>query len=649
MGLSDQAKAIDIFGYTIGFNVKGSDKIKTFSGAVLSILFTGCCIALVVNSFISSLDKSNPVISQATFDKKPDDRIYINSQTPMAPVLIVRETSLNPDSITTTTVNMTEPLRRLHFELRWIKTFVNEAGIEEELVLGTGVQIMCSDLKVKPGAFYYPNKIEMSVKQREAVEKLGVCFEVPENYWYAQMNDSVNIGLDVAVYHCHQRDDCFTNEKGALDYTVGGFFPRVSPNIYSYENPVAYKYSIGSELSVTKGQSLSLFFNQLFEVENEHVLLDTKKSAAKYQSFASEIDKDKYNTLDASLTNPKLMKCGTDNWKAYDFASLGCVVRTGFYCDKELKSMNKLCSRFAGIFLGFDSAGQLAQKTVFVRKYAKVLDILGSLGGLLSLVHQIFGFLNILTIAFLNSDRVISMFFPIFKMKKLLKPDASKKLKQKAVEFIDDSLDVCNIIRDITCLRLLIDVLLDEPQKQLALVSSLQRFTAEADESKPVSEKAVQPMPDKEKGKPSDSKSADPEKTAAPSESKLLEQQIQSQVVALQQIRERSKRRDHSSDAQEQLKKRFDAVICGNMASIIFEAEAQSDQAKADHRIAPTRNGGIRSPSQISNRSQPGSAKGPNTISKGKEFGNEEENPLQDFELGEHKSLNQVQIKKPSE
>ncbi len=654
MGLTDKVKAVDLFGYTIGFNVKGSDKIKTSTGAILSLLFTGCCLALVINSFISSLDKSNPTISQATFDKKPEDRIYINAKSPIVPVLMAKERFSNGDIPTTfTTLNMTEPMRRFHFELRWIKSFVNNKGEQEEILLGTGLQIMCSDLKTKQGAFYYPKHIEMSSQQRDAIEKLGVCFELPENIWFAQINETENIGFDLAVQHCHQRDDCYTDEKGALLFTLEGLLPRVSPDIYSLEKITTYKYSVGSQLSFTMGQGLKVAFSQLFEVQDEHVLLDSKKISASYQSTASSLDKTKYSTVEASLDYQKLTKCGTGDWGPYDpslFSTPGCVSRTGFWCDKELKSINKLCYRFAGIFIGFDSSGQIAQKTVYVRKYEKVLDIFGSLGGQLSLVHQIFGFANLIAISLLNSDRVISMFFPIFKMKKLMKPEASKKLKQKAVEFIDDSLDVCNIIRDITCLRLLIDVLLDEPQKQLALVSSLQRFTNqnEASESSPVQGGQTKPA-DGRASEQTGPKTLDQPKAAPASDAKDLEQQIQSQVEALRQIRERSSRPGLSPDAQGQLKKSFDAVICADMASLVFESEAEQRDlhAQAEEKNQPVQTAIVRSSSLTGNKPQAGIAKGVNSDSNGRFFGNQEDKPLQDFELGEHKSSNQVNPNNP--
>ena len=487
MGLLDLVKSVDIFGHSFSFNFKGKDVMKTVGGTLISLVFMVVFIGSSYLSIAKFFDRTSPSIQSITTDKDLQDKFYINEANPIFPLFIVHEVD-NPAKPTVypqDRKNMTEPLRKFDFELLYMNssTTANDFG-------ATYPSIMCRDLKNKPGAFYYPQYIDMSDAERKQIEDFGVCFDAGTNLYMFNDGRWKN-SLLMRVRHCYQRDDCDLTDKPIPFYVFTSLKPKPILNMSNFERPISYKYD-GQRNPMTLGGNMDLYqvinvqrISQLFEVYNHALIFDGLTKAGEY-GLTEGSESGGSRSPAGQLSSPGYMKClGDPIYKPFDptkFNPASCQIKSNFYCDRDIKAWKGDCSIAMMLDFSFNLAIE-TKKTVYERQYASVFGILGEVGGLYSLFFEVFAYINALLIYLMEKNRIVSIFFPVLFAKKLDSKKRINELKKQGVEYIESCLDIHSLVQEISYLRLLIDIIFDPLQKDLVMLSSLQSSNGEETEA----------------------------------------------------------------------------------------------------------------------------------------------------------------------
>jgi len=267
--------------------------------------------------------------------------------------------------------------------------------------------------------------------------------------------------------------------------------PKV--DLYNYSKPVKYVYDMastrtfeGSKLRTTSTTRF-LDINELHQVTDQHMLLDKTVEKGAFEYYLM-VKSESARTI--PLDQPKFMKCLEEtNWTDYNAASFNaqqCIKRNADFCDTQLNATKK-CSSLVTFIVSIDFL-VTPQKTVIVRTYARLASILGEIGGLLSLLFNFCRFANAVLTQYLLQGRILSIFFPIFGSKKITQHSKLKSIKKSATEMITSGLDLFQLLNDIACLHILMDIVFDSSMRDLAMLSNLRRFMGRSSKQPPKEE-----------------------------------------------------------------------------------------------------------------------------------------------------------------
>jgi hypothetical protein len=573
MGLLDLVKALDFFGQSFSFNFKGKDAMKTIGGSLTSLLFLVVFIGASYLSLIKFFDRSSPNVQSITTEKDPADRLVMNEVHPIIPLYIVFEVDPTkpPDINPRTRNNMTDPLKKFDFELN----IVNSSTSANDFT-GAFYGIMCRDLKKKEGAFYYPQFIRMSDEERQQVEDFGICFDTGKDLY--MFNDGTwKNSLYLNIRHCHRRPDCDQEDKPLPFYVFTQLKAKAVVNLTDYKEPTYYKYD-GQRNTLVEGTFLNQFelvtkerISHIYEVHDKAIIFDGIKKKGE-ASITELIYQTNTRPTIKLLSDPAYMKCIGDNsyrpFNQLSFNPAVCQAKSNFYCDEDIKKLNGDCNIAMHLDFTFDPYSDTS-KTVYEREYISIIGILGEVGGMYSLFFEIFGYFNAILVYFLEKSRVVGVFFPALFAKSTSTKKKIKKLKQHAMDYVEDCLDIHNFIYEISFLRLLMSILFDSAQKDLVLLSGLQMFIKEEQESENEESKRESTKPDKESLK----------KRMTLKRSKSKKEKMFIQAEAYKKLKSRLRTPSDKDIFKEQesttvealitlLKKMFDQKICSNIDSL---------------------------------------------------------------------------------
>jgi len=485
--------ALDIFGHGFEFNFRGKSKLKTKVGASISLVFFGSFIAYCVYAIRSIYKTSDPIIKTTTLKFVGTEGFSIDEDSPFLPVFYAADISAKGDPANLKMSDyITNPLSHFIFYAS-VETTTREQGSTisetESLVIPT---IMCKDLKKKKASHYYLDKIVMADTEKAIIESAGVCLDMPEQKFELLFSNGLIRKLRVDVYNCAGQDHCVPISQMNDNLVVFCRASRANVNLKEYESPASYRldtrinhFGINSLKDWLNDTVFYIDIQSIENVLNEHVFLDTVKNVAQYIYYREQTLKypKKFMTPADEDYSYGWLKCdGFDEWRRYiiaDFdAGTNCKRQNKYICPFTGTNMREKCPSFFGVVMSMDLE---VSRTDHQREYAKVLSILGEIGGFYGLLSSIFSTINDLILGFIQKNLVTATFFPLLfpKPKKSQPKEKTKKenaVKKQAVEFIEDCLDINNIIREVSMIRHLCNLLLSPAAQDLLLLSSFAEF-----------------------------------------------------------------------------------------------------------------------------------------------------------------------------
>ena len=502
---------LDIFGHSFIFNFRGKKKLKTIAGASLSLVFFATFLAYCVNAIRSISKTSDPLIKSTTLKAVGTEGFSIDEDSPFLPVFYVADLSSNDPvlmknpsstddlSILNITQYISNPLSHFIFYAS-VDTITSEQGSTtsktESLMIPV---IMCRDLKKKKGSHYYLDKILMPDTERELIESSGVCLDMPKLKFDLIFSNGITRMLRFDVYNCAGQDGCVPLSEVNDNLIVFCRASRAYVNLKEYESPVTYRldtrinnFGINKLLAHFNDSIFYIDIQSIENILNEHDFLDTVKSVAQYiyyQEKTIKYIKKFVNKIDPSYDYGWLKCDGYDDWRVYteaDYKSgTNCKRQNKYICPWTGFKMKEKCPSFFGVQMKMDLE---VSKTEHQREYAKVLRILGEIGGFFGLLSGVFSALNEIILLLIQKNLVTATFFPLlFPNPKSVKEKVQKKnqskVKGEAVEFIKDCLDINNIIREVSFIRHLSALLLSPAAQHLLLLSSFAEFRKQKIES----------------------------------------------------------------------------------------------------------------------------------------------------------------------
>ena len=359
-------RKLDILGPAYGITMGNEYRLKSRFGAFLSLIFF---ISFLSSSgiFISQMfDYDHPNVSSDTFENNTEDKIEIGLNN-VLPIVYVRRVSDN------TYLNEEEALRKFEVVLNLISFDNSIATPTDQTAVKKFKSRACENMKNDPGAYYYPLKTDNYDDHSDLIEKDGLCFDVIPGEVYIEGSQRIGkyrqVVIDVVA--CFDRSDCESNVDYS-EYIIEVSSPTIRKEYSSYHDPVRMHLNIlnvqeSSHFSLRREDEIILVPHKILD---EHNVLNTKHESKSFITL--EKGKRDFVQRQHRLSNGSIdFTCSSSR---YD--SNSCEV---FFRIKYTPSHNRV---------------------VEVRKYNKLIDIVGKIGGISTSLLQVFFYINAIYLYF---------------------------------------------------------------------------------------------------------------------------------------------------------------------------------------------------------------------------------------------------------
>ena len=460
---------LDILGEPFSLTLNGSSSIKSWFGATLTLVFIGMVIVASVIFTRAFFDYSTPNVSETSDNFKKGLTVNLGSQKMLPFIRVLDKTQDVPDYLDSDSVE-----NLFQFSLTVVTITQNPDGSEkEEQEYFYGIP--CDELAQNKTKFSYLSEASNYEDLKDDLEYYAYCLDItnPENIRLEGNGTSIGskiVQINIQPCSALETPGCKAFDKSL--YSIELFFPSFAPDFKNPQKPVLMSIDLDNGFKVN---DFSLFRTEFIRPIN-NLLYDEDQITTKEKLSGKFIDLEtlgpKYSErVKDGLGNP-IYSCDTA-----DLGEEDC---------QSLYQINFVNSR---------------KQIKFVRKYKLVTQVLSEIGGISTLLLQVFTYINMVYLFFRKEAILIGSLLPSIYSKS--KPEAQtdksqkkeeekkwKKIQSDSVKMIDASVDLTTLIQEISSIRVLSRILLDDMQRQLILLSSIQLFRT-AEKEKEEAEKAA--------------------------------------------------------------------------------------------------------------------------------------------------------------
>ena len=492
MILKDIFKQVDILGPNVGLTLNGSETQKTNGGALLSVIMILAGIFSSVLFITEFLDRSNPTISEHAEQRREGFDVPVVKNR-FFPVINIYDLNTGQYISADEVMDIVNP--RLHHVLN--DTVLN-------LVFHA---VPCRDIIGREDVVDYVSDSDGFSFSLANISQHSVCFSIPTKYEDVLVSnpgdyfntDSASL-LYIRIFPC----DLATNSNCATwkleSANINLVFPAYYPQLKNFEKPYLKYFDLSKVIVVYKFSTVTKHFLKPLETRLYDLSQYLGVEEFKYSAMSYEIER-----TDESFR-------GTYN-DGYPL----------FYCNSTYIVDNS-CEPLYGLLYTHQT-----KKIVVKRTYSQILDLLSKIGGIFSLLMPIMSFINGVLIGMLKTNDIKMKMFPLIPTKKFVCCCRKKKNRYPTTgefegeeieknnkhwdgvnddmnELIEKTMDVSVIFHELSILRVVSRLLLDEKQLELAYITSLHLFRKEKEKEESNEESKDQGQSDRFGHKENDKK-----------------------------------------------------------------------------------------------------------------------------------------------
>lgn len=448
MGLKENLKSLDLLAQPVMLNFEKGSNMKTIFGALMTITYIGTVLAYSATTIAKHFDLSTPSVLQLSIDSGDYPRIDLLKKG-IIPVLLALDPHLS-------VLNPNEMKRYITpvFIKRKVNTTIGNNGVYASEVDSLYMDIVpCSSLfHDTPYPPVYRDILNTS-KLGAMVQAFGLCIDIKESEAYVK-GGGTDLELEyfsLEIFPCSLASGCATQEELAKVTIVIGY-PVYSANYSNHQNPLLSILSYDNVYMLTtdvkQRYSARLAVNQMFD---DRGIFYGKTLKAEFLS----VDKVTISSVERDGTN-----------------------RT---CTPE-SIVSKLCTSY----LAFEITSSGRSNTM-VRRYTNLNQVVSEIGGINSVLYFFFWIVTGIYLKIFRYQMIATALLPslanqIKQSKEKLKCKFSKcdvesekkkikVLQEAACSFIRKQLDVIEIMKELSHLKLIVKLLLSEKQKRVTTLA----------------------------------------------------------------------------------------------------------------------------------------------------------------------------------
>lgn len=464
MNIIRSLKVLDIFASGFGLNMSGHPAYKTYTGLIFTIIYLVSIIYLSVEQFRGYFDSTNPVSTSEVFSNPVYARVDLVKQK-----LIPFFVGLSTDTDWIPSIDMNRYLTLRVHRLTWVTRVVNGQTITDKLSQFYSV-VACSELDEREMQMY--DYIDKGSPLYLIFMRYGMCPKVGKSLIIeGQGSDPVSDSFFFNIKACslYKKEDCVSSSNvNRVNFKF--IYPSLNFNSSDYENP--HKRVANADIifyvAPKQKQIYTLKLRESGSLDNRGLLADW---VAK-ESF--------YDLSDPTMTFTNraetLTYCPPEG--AYGPEGSGC----GSYFTFSIQS-----------------SGNVVQRRRSYRTLAQTFSSIGGLNGILMIAFTfIYSYINdakratyILNTVYsqmvakgheriqreeneaINAgktklEQTKTRLFRCFCRQKSKAMVDFERQKELALQRIEESLDVVNIVRDSYLVRVMSHILLKERHLGLA-------------------------------------------------------------------------------------------------------------------------------------------------------------------------------------
>ena len=483
MGVLSVYSKLDILGEPFSLTLKGEKKLQSWFGATLTLLFIAATIASAVIFIRNLFDYSNPLISQSSETVKKGITVDFANLN-MLPFIRVRPKNSEVDE----PIDAEEATK--YFTPYLTVFFIEEVSggvATESSEYFSGIP--CSELGQDKTKFNYLAGADNFKDVEEHINWYGYCFDISNKALLTLSGNGTSPGsryFQIDITPC-QGDPLCQSDK-INDFSLEILFPEYSLDYKDSEDPIKLNIDIDKALKITDFT--------LFRIETlrpvKSTIYDENQITTKEKKIGDFVELEtlgpKYGERPKDAAGDRIYSCEMDKMDdpAYECYSL--------YQINIINSQSQM---------------------KYLRRYKLVTQVLSEIGGISTLLLQVFTYLNMIYLYFARDNLLTRMLFPSISSppraasKSQTAPQQIaggtsketyskwKQLRQDAVKLIDSSIDLSTLFEELCVVRVLGEVLVDDMQRSLVTFSALQVFREQqsSEEQKEKAKKSVDSTP----------------------------------------------------------------------------------------------------------------------------------------------------------
>ena len=447
MGFLSKFKSMDLLAQPVMLNFQGESTMKSAFGAAMTLLYILVLVLYSGNSIAKHFDLTNPNVLQLSIDRGQYPRINLDKKG-ILPVLF----ALDPNLKVLKPTDMKKYFTPI-FGKRKVSTTVSFTGsMATEIDYITLGMIPCSELNLTSAHSSIYGDVLNTSTLGQMVTHFGMCIDMPLAEAYVK-GGGADLELEyfsLDIFPCTLESGCATAEQVSKVTLVIGH-PIHSVNYTNYENPIfstiSYDNAYFINPSLKQRFSSRLGLNELF---NDRGIFYSKTLSAKY------------------LSMEKVMP---------SFVSRNSSI---FACEPK-----DVVSRACTSYLAFEFSSSGRSNTM-VRRYTNLTQVLSEIGGINSVIWFIFVSATAIYGRLTRNKLIARQLFASLWSSPALGtaepegggPPKSRSQREKTIEevastFVKNRLDVVEIIKELSNLRLLMELLLSDGQRKAAPLAFL--------------------------------------------------------------------------------------------------------------------------------------------------------------------------------
>ena len=464
MGLS--LNMFDILGPTFTLNISGQEKLKSKVGSLLTLGFLSCFIVASGFFIAGFFDRTTPAVVTEEINLKTGPKVEFGRSN-MLPLIILNDKSEGFDD----EIDPNDVDNYLDIKLHVTRETKKKNAKGEDVPVNERVSysaVPCKSLTSK-GKFNYLARARNYQDWKPYIDEFAICIDANEAdinkiFMAANSESPDSTKLTIVMMPCSgpleaDGGSC-KPESDISKLSMELLFPTLNPDFFNYKDPTYMNIEFDNSLSIP---DFALERVDSFKPIN-HIIYDEDQFTGSPKESGMFIE---LQPLGPTYTT----RNQADPYSCEDPDSETCKPVYSVSFVNGLKSFK------------------------YTRKYKSATAVLSEIGGISTLLLQVFTYLNMIYLYFARTEIMCQQLFPSLGTapsdnhtpNSSVKTEAQKEndkqrikrvkeLRTEAVNMIDSSIDLSILFKEICSIRVLTEIFLDDMQRNLVALSSLQVF-----------------------------------------------------------------------------------------------------------------------------------------------------------------------------